>query len=280
MELLLRRQGWAANLIGIAIGTALGGHATATLIGAALPSPTSSGSQRRGGTAAAAVAPTDRSSDVIIGRNVFCSQCGETLIPEPTRPALTLLAIMFARSDPRWSLAIVRDDETSTTGPYAVGARLGGATVEAIEDVRVVLDLGRGRRERLELLAPEARLSSGRGPAEPITDGIRKTGPNSYELRRAVIDRVLAGGLARLLRVAPQPRDGEPTGLRLLDVGRDGPFGAIGLRDGDVLLQVNGRSLATPDAALAAYSALRKEDHLWLAIERAGQRLRLDYVIR
>jgi len=83
-----------------------------------------------------------------------------------------------------------------------------------------------------------------------------------------------------LPRVVPQSRDGEAVGLRLLDVGRDGPFGAIGLRDGDVLREVNGRSIATPDSALAAYGALRSEGHVWLAIERGGQRLRLDYRIR
>jgi hypothetical protein len=52
--------------------------------------------------------------------------------------------------------------------------------------------------------------------------------------------------------------------------GRDGPFAAIGLRDGDLLLEVNGRSIATPDAAMAAFAALRTASHVWLAIVRAG----------
>jgi type II secretory pathway component PulC len=71
-----------------------------------------------------------------------------------------------------------------------------------------------------------------------------------------------------------------PVGLRLSGVGAAGPFAALGLRDGDLLLEVSGRSIATPDAALAAYGALRTADRVWLVVERAGERIRTDYVVR
>jgi general secretion pathway protein C len=192
---------------------------------------------------------------------------------------------MFAPppSDPRWSVAVIRDDEAATAGPYGVGARLGDATIAAIEDVRVVLDVGRGRREFLDLLRRQARApSDGRlAPPDAFGDGVRKTGAHSYEIRRAALAQFLAGGMTpRWPRVVPETRDGEPVGFRLSGVDRDGPFAAIGLGNGDLLLEVNGRSIATPDAALAAFSTLRTASHVWLVIEHDGRRIRVDYSIR
>jgi general secretion pathway protein C len=283
MELLLRRHIWIVDLIGILIGAALAGHATALMIAAALP-PHVASSPHRTRPEGPALAP-DKSIEGIAGRNIFCSTCGDEPAPERTTRPLTLLAIMFAPPplDPCGSVAIVRDDETLTVGPYMVGARLRGATVAAIEDVRVMLDGGHGQREFLELLAPRSgrRAGAPRGAAGRITDGVRKIGPNSYEVRRSVVDGLLVGGVTPPWpRVVPQTRDGAPVGFRLLSLKPDSPLVAIGLADGDLLLQANGRSLATPDAALGAFTALRTADHVWLTIERDGRPLRIDYRIR
>ena len=282
MEALLRRHLWVVDLIGIGICAALAGHAAATSLGALLPQPQAPPARRARVSGPAPMSPADKSIDAIVGRDVFGSTRGDAPPAERSRRALTLLAIMFAPppSDPRWSVAIVRDDETATTGPYGVGARLGDATIEAIEAVRVVLHVGHGRRELLELLRdrPRAAADRRRGPPE---HGIKQTGARSYEVRRATLDQFLAGGVASPMpRVVPQMRDGQPVGLRLLGVGQDGPFAALGLASGDLLLEVNGRSIETPDAAFAAYAALRKAEHVWLLIERAGQRTRLDYAVR
>ena len=55
-------------------------------------------------------------------------------------------------ADPRWSMAIVRDNESKTAGPYAVGAKIREATIDDIEEDRIYLDFGGGRREYLELV--------------------------------------------------------------------------------------------------------------------------------
>ena len=192
--------------------------------------------------------------DGIIGRNIFCSTCGDAPVaaaPTAQAPrALTLLAVMFAPppADRRWSVAIIRNDAAATAGPYTVGARLGDATVGAIDEVRVTLDLDGGRREILELLRGPAR---GPQPA-PLVD---KVGAHRYRIPRAALDGFLGGGASpQWPRVVPQLRDGKPIGFRLSGIRSDGPFAAIGLENGDILLEVNGTPIATPDAALAAYT--------------------------
>jgi general secretion pathway protein C len=112
-----------------------------------------------------------------------------------------------------------------------------------------------------------------------LADGVRKTGTHRYEVRRALVDP--PGGLTPPWpRAIPEVRDGRPVGIRLSGIRSGSPAAVFGLSNGDLLLEVNGRSLATPDDALAAYSVLRTSDHIWLQIERDGRPLRLDYVIR
>jgi general secretion pathway protein C len=272
---MLRRHMWVIDLAGIALGAVVSGQAAASLITSALPRP------RAHHAAPAGPWPTTEGAtpaiDGIVGRNIFCSTGRDAPCAAPTAPrprALTLLAVMFAPppADRSWSVAIIRNHTTATAGPYTVGARLGDATIEAIDDVRVTLDVDGGRRELLELLRGVARTTQ---PAPPVD----KLGAHHYRIPRATLDGFVAGGATTPWpRVVPQLRDGKPIGFRLH--GIRGPFAAIGLETGDVLLEVNGTRVETPDAALAAYATLRTASHVWLAIERNGQRTRMDYDIR
>jgi general secretion pathway protein C len=277
---LLRRYVWVIDLIGIAIGAVLAGHATATFLAARLPHeppPARAAVPRAHGPA-----PHDKSIDAIVDRNVFCSTCRDAPAVERTKRALRLLAIMFARppADTRWSVAVIRDEEAATTGPYGVGAQVGEATIAAIDEVRVILEDGHGHHEILDLLPrwPDERMP---GPREATFEGVRKLGSHRYEVRRAALDRFLQGGVTPPWpRIVPQMRDGQGSGLLLAGVRSDSAFAALGLASGDVLVEVNGRAIATPDAALAAYAALKTADHFALVVERSGRRVRLDYVIR
>lgn len=276
----LRRYVWVIDLIGIGIGAVLAGHATATFLAARLPQQAAPVSRVL--PPPVLTDPTSKSVEAIVGRNVFCSTCGDQPVVERTRRALRLLAIMLARppADPRWSMAVIRDEEAATTGPYGEGARLGDATIAAIDEVRVVLEDGHGHQEILDLLPrwPDERLP---GPREATFDGVRKIGTQRYEVRRAALERFLQGGVTPPWpRIVPQMREGQGSGLLLAGVRPDSAFAALGLASGDLLLAVNDRAISTPDAALAAYAAMKTADHVWLVIERGGRRVRLDYVIR
>ena len=114
------------------------------------------------------------------------------------------------------------------------------------------------------------------GPRGATFEDVHRIGTQRYEIGRS--SRSLPdGGSSPAWR---QLRDGYASGLLLAGVRPDTVFSALGLASGDVLAEVNGRSIATPDAALAAYAALQTADHFSLVIERGGRRVRLDYVIR
>ena len=194
-------------------------------------------------------------------------------------------------ADPRWSVAIIRDNDSKSTGPYNVGSKLREATIDDIDDQKVYLDFGGGRREYLDLLdrpAPVAAAApvASAAPTDPFSaeldKGIKKVGEHNYEVQRGTIDSLLGnmGALAKGARIVPETRDGKSAGFRLFSIRPEGPFAKIGLQNGDVVSAINGLEMTSPDKALEVYTKLKTANHLSVAIERNGQKITKDYNIR
>ena len=145
-----------------------------------------------------------------------------------------------AATDPKWSMAIIRDNDDKSVGPYGVGSQIRDATIDLIEETRAYLDFGGGRREYLELLdvpatrrrCARARPRRRRGPKDPLAEaldkGIKKTGPNSYEVQHATLDALLGNMGALSQGGAHRSRDegrkigGLPSALASGPTGRSG----------------------------------------------------------
>jgi general secretion pathway protein C len=305
METLLSKYLGAVDLAVIALCAIFGARATATVIESSLVSGIPTAKQGSRPAVSAAPAVYTKEVEEILKRNIFCSTCppilpvpvtpGAPVVPELQRTSLPLklLAIMFAPApaDPRWSMAIIRDNDAKTAGPYAVGSKLRETTVSEIDEVRVYLDFGGGRIEYLELLdrptpAPGAPVVAAAAPADPfaaeLEKGIKKTGANSFEVQHSTLDALLGnmGALSRAARIVPEMRDGKSIGFRLFSIKPDGPFGKIGLQNGDVISAINGLEMNSPDKALEVYTKLKTANHLSVGLERNGQKMTEDYNIR
>ena len=88
------------------------------------------------------------------------------------------------------------------------------------------------------------------------------------------------GALARAARIVPETRDGKSIGFRLFSIKPDGPFGKIGLQNGDVISAINGLEMTSPDKALEVYTKLKSASHLSVGLERNGQKITKEYNIR
>jgi general secretion pathway protein C len=166
-----------------------------------------------------------------------------------------------------------------------VGGRLGKATVVDVAETRVHLD-NEGRREYLDLLPADSRPAS-LGPRSDglgalLDSGIRKLNEQSYEIQRGTLESILANtpALMQEARIVPELREGRSAGFRLYAVRAEGTFARLGLRNGDVIVAVNGLSLTSPESGLEAFLKLRSASHVSLAFEREGRRLTTDYRIR
>jgi len=166
METLLSKYLGVVDLIVVALCAIFAARATATVIESSLMNGIPAAKHVARPLAQAAPAVYTKQVEEILKRNIFCSTCppilavpvtpGAPVVPDLQRTSLPLklLAIMFAPppADPRWSMAIIRDNDAKTAGPYAIGSKLREATVSEIDEVRVYLDFGGGRIEYLELL--------------------------------------------------------------------------------------------------------------------------------
>ena len=94
---------------------------------------------------------------------------------------------------------------------------------------------------------------------------------------RPDLDRELGdfGTLSRQAQVTAAPAGG----FQLTHV-RPGSFvSRVGLRAGDVILRVDGRAINKLEDAAAAYAWLRVTDRFTVDVVRAGQPMRLHYII-
>ena len=309
METLLRKYLWAVDGLVVALCAIFLARATATAVERKMVSAGPPAKPAvRAPIASATPSVYTKQVEEILKRNIFCSTCppilpvekGTDTGPPPPPPlqrtslSLKLLAIMFAPppANPKWSVAIIRDDDAKSAGPYNVGSTIRDATIEDIEEDKVYLDFGNGKHEYLDLLdrpAPAANPSApvaSNTPADPLTaeldKGIKKLGEHNYEVQRGTVDALLGnmGALAKGARIVPETKDGKPAGFRLFSIRPDGPFAKIGLQNGDVVSAINGLEMNSPDQALLAYTKLKTANHLSVAIERNGQKITKDYNIR
>lgn len=310
METLLRKYLVAVDLAVIAICAMFAARATATAIEAAMASNVPPMKPAAHVATTVAQGPVySKEVEEILKRNIFCSTCPpilpkavDTAGPPPppelqkTSLPLKLLAIMYAPepADPHWSIAIIRDNDSKTAGPYSIGSNIRDAVIDDITDTRVYLGFGGGRREYLELLdtaqpapgapaAPAPQPAAQKDPlAAELDRGIKKTGENRYEVQHSTLDSLLGnmGALARAARIVPETRDGKSIGFRLFSIKPDGPFGKIGLQNGDIISAINGLEMTSPDKALEVYTKLKTANHLSVGVERNGQKATMDYTIR
>ena len=306
METLLRKYLSLVDLAVVALCAIFAARATATAIEAGFVSGIPSAKHAPKPPAApSATTVYSKQVEEILNRNIFCSTCPPILgqkegtdvvtIPPLQRTSLPLklLAVMYAPTDPKWSMAIIRDNDDKSTGPYGVGSHIRDATIDLIEETRAYLDFGGGKREYLELLdqpatpaAAPVAAAPAPGPKDPLTEaldkGVKKTGPNSYEIQHATLDTFLGnmGALSKAARIVPEMKDGKSAGFRLLSIKPDGPFGKIGLQNGDIISAINGLEMTSPDKALEVYTKLKTANHLSVGLERNGQKITEDYNIR
>ena len=104
------------------------------------------------------------------------------------------------------------------------------------------------------------------------TRTIRSGGPNTYEIDRELIDKVLMNPMAVMkgARVVPAMKNGKAHGFKLYAIRPDSLFVAARPENGDTIVRVNGFDLTTADQALELYTKLR--DASTLQIDRRATR--------
>jgi type II secretion system protein C len=199
-------------------------------------------------------------------------QADATGIPHTKLP-LELLGTVVSE-DPARSLATIRDIERVAHEVMKEGQEFAGrpdVSVARIERTRILID-NEGVREQLAL--------AHRAPAEAAN-----LSPEEREYRRDLARRLREltdagtnyrdvlgegerGGLLAEGEVSPVYEDGEMVGVQFDAIREGGLYDRIGLRNGDVVTEINGVWLGDPAAPSRVAGEFVTAPELSLAVER------------
>lgn len=112
--------------------------------------------------------------------------------------------------------------------------------------------------------------------------GVVSVGEDQFVVSGAELDKALENMplLLQQARAVPYFKDGRSIGLRLFAVRPDSLFSKLGLRNGDILKNVNGSSLADLSQALKLFEQLKSERAFGVELERNQETKQLRYEIK
>ena len=237
----------------------------------------------------------------LASRNMFCSECTPAVVA-PTDPSsiaitglpLQLLATSVGKTE-KDSVATIVNTESFRQGAYVVGEQMPGASgpIKTIKYQYVDFEHN-GRIERVMLVgtapvtaptvavADPAPTGDGDEMQAAIDSGIKKIDDTTYEIDKALVDKVIANPMAftKGARVVPAMKNGKPEGIKLYAIRPTSPYAKLGLTNGDTLQSINGFELNSVEKGLEIYGKLREATSLEVEVLRRGKPVTLKYTIR
>jgi general secretion pathway protein C len=291
-------------LVPVLLGLALG-HLAATSVGVLLTPPVRIVDQGARAVSAPLLPPKINDYEVIVQRNIFDSTAPGVMTlasappldnqqqaaPPQARPNMALLGTV-TRGD--LSLAVIRTDNEVKT--YRQGGETpGGGVLEEVARLFVTIKFQDGSTLNLPLhdVAGDrgsTPVATGRGragagaaapPAAPSDEAVRSIGENRWSISREEAERA-RGNLNELLkqaRMEPRIIDGRTEGFVVRMIQPRSLLALLGIQRGDVLMQVNGVELDSPEKALQIFQQLREARSISIGLMRNEQRMNFDYQI-
>jgi len=228
---------------------------------------------------------------VIVQRNLFQTNTGAaakadtTLLLdnlEETDVELKLWGTVAA-DDPKNSYAIIEDEKKREQHVYKLNDTVQNATVKMILADKVVLSVS-GKDEVLNLEKRSAAASTATSVATASVSAASATGTTQttrISLRREQVNSAMENLSDLMTQVTIKPYNEEGVeGLALSNIKPNSLFRRMGLRNGDVLVAVEGQPLTSADQALKLYENLKSSDSASVEINRRGRARIIQYRIR
>ncbi|WP_371375858.1 type II secretion system protein GspC [Thalassotalea aquiviva] len=206
-----------------------------------------------------------------------------------TKLRLTLTGLV-ASNDDKVAAAIIESQGKQET--YGIDDKIAGtrAVLKKVYSDRVIISSS-GRMETLMLDGFEYTQDVPEVTDNKPSNGVKgsqlksrfsrqqeleNTGPKLQNLREKVanIRADILQNPAKLtdyIRISPQRKEGKVVGYRLMPNRDPEFFNEVGLKSGDVALQINGRDLSDMRQAQQALMELRKAEQVDLLVDRNGE---------
>jgi type II secretion system protein C len=195
---------------------------------------------------------------------------------QATRLQIELLGTVAG--DGEYNYAIIEEMDKKKQRLLKVGDTVGNATLARVMRNAVVLRVG-NRDEVLKMKKPEERAPS---RAERIPGRL----PPATEARDTGTPPPETGPQADVLNILTQARlsphismgsSGKPDGVAVSNIRPGSVLQNIGLVNGDVIQEVNGKAVANPSDIVDAYKDLKPGSTISVKIRRMGKQVTLNY---
>ena len=227
----------------------------------------------------------DRLTDfsVITKRNIFgatetdsCKQ--EAFNIEQLDPTSLDIALLGTVTDDMQdaSYAVIREAGKTRQGLFRVGDSIQNAIVGKVLRGKVVLEVG----DKAEVLYMEKTVSASSSHKDPGTNTIIRDTHVKVDIKN--LKNATAGVPRQFSQVAVRPHfsNGRANGMVITRIRAGSVFSRLGLKNGDILHEVNGRPIKARDQILSLYKNLESGSRISLEIERKGKRKQISYQFR
>ena len=196
----------------------------------------------------------------------------ETL--EKTSLDLKLLGTIII--EPQGAFAIIQEGRKKEQKRYQKGDTVQNALVKAVLREKVILSY-KGRDE--VLLMEPAKGSAAPRASFPSSASLTVPPGEKTSLSRSLVDEAL-GNINKLMgdvRVRPHFSRGKPDGLLLYGIKKNSLFQTMGLKNGDIIMGVDGKEIESVDDALTFYEQLKESSDVNVQIKRRGKTKEIQY---
>ncbi len=196
----------------------------------------------------------------------------ETL--EKTSLDLKLLGTIIL--EPQGAFAVIQEGRKKEQKRFQKGDTLQSALIKAVLRGKVIL-FYKGRDEVL-LMEPAKGSAAPTSPFPPSAS-LTMQPSEKTSLSRSLVDEAL-GNINKLMgdvRVRPHFSRGKPDGLLLYGIKKESLFQTMGLKNGDIIMGVDGKKIESVDDALTFYEQLKESSDVNVQIKRRGKTKEIQY---
>jgi general secretion pathway protein C len=185
-----------------------------------------------------------------------------------TRFTNLVLKGTIASTIPEFSVAVIADGNADQK-VYIIGDRVtSGATLHSVYRDRVVLNEG-GALTNLRIPSefPQGQATMSRRNTNTTRQAVQNDDVQSIQ---SVVSENLAS-LSDVIRPTPYAVDGQQAGYRVYPGRNRQQFAALGLRPGDLIMDIDGQPLTDPTQAMQVFQSLGTAEQVTVTLERNGE---------
>ncbi len=224
---------------------------------------------------------------VIVENDLFAPGSGPadphvSQAPDAMRSAeelgLKLVGAVAFPGNPSVSRAVIETSQTKSAQPYKIGDTVASATIESIKPDQVILRHA-GQRRVLVLRTATAVTDQ----ASPGADANSKaTNPEKLATDNQPLPQTSARlnyveAVFRKASIEPYVQEGRTEGLRITGLDQTPLTATFGLRNGDIVRNVNGQDLTSKQKAFQVLKKARTQSKLDIELLRGGKTKNLSF---